>query len=615
MNAHSPFAETTTTTPLDTLYQHSMNPRQSHDQADVIGLAQSISTVGLLQNLSGYLDPNQTGTGIVAGGRRLAALQYIQLNPSEFEGGMVIDFSAIPVITTADAILARSWAGAEAATQRPLHPADEIRAYAAMRADNQQPKAIARAFGCTVKHVNRRLKLADLPHNTLLALREDAITLDTAAALTMCTSAEQHLTMLDTAIRNPRVSREYFKSQILDGRVAGTDRRAVYVGAELYSMEGGTVEEDLFNENMVFADAQLLDKLFQEKLATAAERAKDEHGYDQMIPVFEDYLSWNHTQEMKRPERVPFDLPEADAERLAHLQALSEEIELTDEELTECEELEQRELGDFRDKDIEAGTAFIYIDRENKLTIEGPYLPRAANGNATSSSDGTAMQVPSKPPITQGGMDDLHRIQLLALQKKMIDKPDLALDLLAFQLSHDIPSYSATFNIQDNEQPNTPSCTDEVWIDTRLSEGGVEALTTPPFEAFTAFKQRGKAHRNKTLALALARTLNQPWSSPINLALVETLGVSPRDVWTPTADNYFKACSVPTLDATWRELVIQDDEGDTEMARFQKLKKGEKAKELEALFNDTSVQEALVLTRAQIAAIDAWVPVVMRGDA
>jgi ParB family chromosome partitioning protein len=51
------------------------------------------------------------------------------------------------------------------------------------------------------------------------------------------------------------------------------------------------------------------------------------------------------------------------------------------------------------------------------------------------------------------------------------------------------------------------------------------------------------------------------------------------------------------------------------MARFQKLKKGEKAKELEALFNDTSFQEALVLTRAQIAAIDAWVPVVLREDA
>ncbi|WP_335754523.1 hypothetical protein [Sulfitobacter sp.] len=71
---------------------------------------------------------------------------------------------------------------------------------------------------------------------------------------------------------------------------------------------------------------------------------------------------------------------------------------------------------------------------------------------------------------------------------------------------------------------------------------------------------------------------------------------------------------MPTLDATWRELVIQDDEADIEMARFQKLKKGEKAKELEALYNDTSLQEVLGLKRAQIAAIDAWVPVVMRCD-
>ena len=45
MNAHANIAETATTASLDTLYHHSINPRQSHDQADIIGLAQSISTV------------------------------------------------------------------------------------------------------------------------------------------------------------------------------------------------------------------------------------------------------------------------------------------------------------------------------------------------------------------------------------------------------------------------------------------------------------------------------------------------------------------------------------------------------------------------------------------
>lgn len=114
----------------------------------------------------------------------------------------------------------------------------------------------------------------------------------------------------------------------------------------------------------------------------------------------------------------------------------------------------------------------------------------------------------------------------------------------------------------------------------------------------------------------MSRALNQPRSSTINAALVETLEASPRTVWTPTAANHFKACSVPTLDAIWRELVCDAVDYQTdEMERFAKLKKGEKTKELEALFNDTSVQEALGLSRAQVAAIDAWLPVVLRREA
>ncbi len=417
------------------------------------------------------------------------------------------------------------------------------------------------------------------------------------------------------AVERGHIHSNWLKREILGARISGTDRRAVYVGNALYVAEGGGIEMDLFTEQMIFEDAALLDKLFKEKLTTAAERATAEHGYAKTIPILGSYVDYTHTQNMTRPDRVPFELPEGDADELHTLEARSGEEELTDAEHERMSILEDRAMGSFRDEDIEAGTAFIYVNSNNALTIEGPYLPRAANGNASSSADGTATQVPSKPPITQGGLDDLRRIQLLALQKKMIDKTDLTLDLFAFQLSHDISTWSCPFNVSDNEQPNTPSCTDEVHIDKRLSEGGVEPLTAPPFEAFTEFKKLGKAHRNKTLALALSRTLNQPWGSPINRSLLEALDVSPRDVWTPTADNHFKACSVPTMDSTWRELVIQDGEGDAEMARFQKLKKGEKAKELEALFNDTSFQEALVLTRALIAAIDAWVPVVLREDA
>ncbi len=599
------------TAPLAMLYQHTFNPRQTHDSEDITALAHSIAVNGLLQNLSGYRD-SKDGIGIVAGGRRLAALQYIHQNPTEFEGGTLPDFDAIPVNITADATLARSWAGAEAATQRPLHPAEEISYYADLASTGATPDNIARAFGCTTAHVKRRLKLASLPAETMAALRADEISLDAAGHLTLCTTPEQHAQMLETAIRNPR-SGMWLKQKILEDRVEGTDRRAIFVGAELYTMEGGAVEEDLFAEEMVFADEALLQKLFEQKVATSAERITAEQGYAKTVPIFETHVSYTHTQTLTRPERIPLDLPEADAKELEQLlERGNNEEELTDAEIYRMDELEDRARGSYSDEDIAAGTAFAYVDRTGKLQIEGPYLPRAGTQTATD-NEGSATQIPAKPPITQGGLDDLKRIQSLALQTKLIDKPELMLDLLAFQLAHGLPGYAGPLNVQISEQAITPSNTDEVRIDKRLTEDD-ESLTTPPAEAFTAFKELGKAHRNKVLARTLARTLNQPFHNPLNAALCETMDVSPRDVWTPTADNHFKACSVPTLDAIWRELVIQDGEGDAEMERFAKLKKGEKAKELEALFNDASVQEALGLSRAQVAAIDAWVPVMLRGD-
>ncbi|RHZ90462.1 chromosome partitioning protein ParB, partial [Cereibacter sphaeroides] len=49
-------------------------------------------------------------------------------------------------------------------------------------------------------------------------------------------------------------------------------------------------------------------------------------------------------------------------------------------------------------------------------------------------------------------------------------------------------------------------------------------------------------------------------------------------------------------------------EADPAHQSLQKLKKGEKAKRLEALFADPATREALGLSREDCAKIDAWVP-------
>ncbi|MEM9765566.1 MAG: ParB/RepB/Spo0J family partition protein, partial [Pseudomonadota bacterium] len=165
--------------PLDRLTLSPLNPRRGDDNAGIDALATSLRTCGLLQNLAGIRDADGM-VAIVAGGRRLRALRRIAeedaVDPATVR---------VPVVLAADENDALRWAGAENLVRRPLHAAEEIRAFAQMAEAGAAPETIASAFGATVRHVKGRLRLAGLPEPILTALAEDRITLDIAAAYTV----------------------------------------------------------------------------------------------------------------------------------------------------------------------------------------------------------------------------------------------------------------------------------------------------------------------------------------------------------------------------------------------------------------------------------------------
>lgn len=611
MNDQSPLNQTVRTVPLNVLQLSPLNPRQDHDADDISALAESIKINGIMQNLNVFEAPE--GLGVVAGGRRLRALQLLAQavdHDETEEPGQLIDFDAIPVNVTSDEIMARSWAGAEGATQRPLHPAEEIRAYAAMADQGSTPDRIAAAFGQTRAHVMRRLKLASLSTEALDALRRNLIPLDVAQVLTMIDAPDrQHDALMLATDRN--YSSGQLRRQLMEGNVPSDDRKVVFISLDLYRAEGGTLDEDLFTDQSRLHNADLVHSLFQAKLTKAAEDLQASKGVARVVPIFDSYVGYQHFDGMQRLNRTPIDLPEADQARYDALCEKGDEVEFTETEAEEFDALEERMLGDYDAEEYARSTLFVYVDHHGKIEFGYPYLPQDKRANS-GTDDGTGAVAP-KPPVTQTGIADLQTIQRAALQTEMLKQPELALDLLAFQLTHDLYSYSGAFNVTAKDQNTPPSSVDNVHLDKRLDSetseicGDVEG-------AFRAFQDQGKKHRNTVLTQALVRTMNQPFGSPINLALMTKLGVSPRSIWTPTADNFFKACRSELLDSIWRKLVIQEDKGDSEMQRFGKLKVGEKRAELEALFNDASTQEALLLTRDQIAAIDAWLPDEIAGD-
>ena len=99
------------------------NPRAHVTDAEITALAASIRTVGLIQNLSGIANADGT-IGIVAGGRRLRALQQIAK-----EDGSDPSAISVPVQLATSEQEAQTWASAENIHREALHPADEITAY------------------------------------------------------------------------------------------------------------------------------------------------------------------------------------------------------------------------------------------------------------------------------------------------------------------------------------------------------------------------------------------------------------------------------------------------------------------------------------------------------
>ncbi|MDP1575829.1 MAG: ParB/Srx family N-terminal domain-containing protein, partial [Cypionkella sp.] len=235
--------------PLADLYVHALNARTEPPPEDIAALADSIAELGLLQNLAGFADtdnPEQSSgkVGIVAGGRRLRALQLLAIRE-----GRDPQTTTVPVRVTLQEDEARLWASAENTARQALHPADEVRAYARMEAAGADITKIARAFAVRDRHVQQRLRLAKLPNEALAALRRDQISLDQAAALTTARNDEALLTELHRVTTSQwSTSAADIRNKLASDSISGEDRRLKFVSLQTYRDAGGAVLEDLFSD-------------------------------------------------------------------------------------------------------------------------------------------------------------------------------------------------------------------------------------------------------------------------------------------------------------------------------------------------------------------------------
>ena len=600
--------------PLAHLTLSPMNPRQTVLEADVIDLAESIWAAGLIQNLSGLADETG-GAQIVAGGRRLRALVYLSgQHPDMAETRPEL---ANPMVNLApDAETAGTWAVTENIARRALHPAEEIRAYGKMERSGATPAIIARAFAVTEKHVYRRLALARLPVPVLDALRADDISLSNAAAFTIGNDEKRALEVLEQ-VRGESVSDHTIKRMLKPDAVRGTDRRAIFVGEDAYRAAGGRIGGDLFAEETLFDDPETLDAVFSEKLDAAVRLTVETLGWKWAEASPNSYIGWHEIEQGIYARLYPSqgDVTEAESERYDELAELAEGEALDEAGEEELAALQSQQEGSYTDEQKAHSGAILYIDREGRLRTEEGLVrgedkaaARAAGVLSVPGRGDEDEDAGPKSPISQKLRDDLNRVVTGARQHAALRDPEMVLALLAYQLTGKGGDWDQPFGLRTEDVANWPTTEAAGYaLDDRLTT----PTTGDPYKkvdqarSFRAFKGKGMEKIMEDLHRHLAALLKP--SEALAGVIDKQVDTSIREVWTPTAENFFSRVGGPYLAGLWRDLLGLAADHPT-VTTFEKLKKGEKAAKLEILFTDAEARSAFGLTDEQNARIATWLP-------
>lgn len=479
--------------PFDKLLLSQSNVRRIKAGVSVEELAEDIARRGLLQGLSvrPVLDADGVETGkfeIPAGGRRFQALALL------VKQKRLAKTAPVPCVlrdVTSD-ILAEDDSLAENMQRVALHPLDQFRAFAAMREKGQGEEAIAATFFVTPQIVKQRLKLASVAPALLDVYAEDGMTLEQLMAFTVNPDHMRQVQVWD-AVKNSWNKEPYsIRRMLTETSVRASDRRAVFVGIDVYETSGGVVLRDLFqgDDGGWLEDPALLDRLVADKLQAEAQAIATE-GW-KWIEVSTD-LPYGYSHGLRRlvgdPSPLSADEAAEHAKLLVEYSALEEEYSGQDEYPEEIdarlgeleaamEALEQRPLI-FDAAEVGRAGVFVTLDRDGGLAVHRGYVrpedePReetVANfgdelGVEGQGADGgvSAYQLPvgasaatvvtsEGQPLSTGLPDDeddgalkplperlvmeLTAHRTLALREAIGRSPDVALTLLLMKLVND----------------------------------------------------------------------------------------------------------------------------------------------------------------------------------
>ncbi|MFG1275414.1 ParB/RepB/Spo0J family partition protein [Xanthobacter flavus] len=628
--------------PFNRLVLSQSNVRRVKAGVSIEELAEDIARRGLLQglNVRAVVDADGVETGmyeIPAGGRRFRALELL------VKRKRLARTAPVPCIVREGGI-AEEDSLAENVQRAPLHPLDQFRAFLALREKGQSEEEIAAAFFVSVAVVKQRLKLASVSPKLLDTYAEDGLTLDQLMAFTVSGDHERQEQVLERLAQAYDKQPHAIRRMLTEGAVRASDKRARFVGIEAYEAAGGTVLRDLFqgDDGGWLQDVVLVDRMVADKLAADADAIRGEGWkWIEMAPDF----AYGHTYGLRqlRGEPTPLTMEEGAArdavqseyDRLSEAHADADDLpEEVDARLGELEAMleafETRPLT-FDPTEVARAGAFVSIAQDGRLRVERGYVRpedevpvEEDHDRSGESYDGSAMpstphqeaaacDAPAEPeeedglaPISDRLLTELTTHRTLGLRHALGEQPDVAflaavhaLTLKAFYtygsdscLELDLKSVS--FNAQ------APGLNDSVSAEAiRVRhESWAKALPKEPGALWDTLGGWDRDSRAALFAHVVGLSVNavhEAWNRrPRAFAHADRLAQAvsldmPAAGWKPNVDTFLgRVTKARILQA------VTEAKGERAAERIAHLKKGDMAREAEALLADSGwLPEAL----------------------
>jgi ParB family chromosome partitioning protein len=256
------------TVPLSSLLPPKDNPRRTFDHSLIAGLAQSIKTDGLLQNL--LVRPEGDGNyRVIFGKRRYLALQHLK-KQGAIDGSYPVPVDINDDLDDGDAI---RLATVENVQREQLHPMDEAEAFAKQLQTGGTVEDIAEKTGFSAQTVKRRLALATLCPDAKKAFRSGTISRSIAEAMTLGSRGQQRA-ILESIEADYLPDPEEIRDTLIDGRPSlsmAIFPRDAYTGSlitDLFADDETTYFDDV--DQFLARQREAVESLAEERRKTAA---------------------------------------------------------------------------------------------------------------------------------------------------------------------------------------------------------------------------------------------------------------------------------------------------------------------------------------------------------